>query len=74
MNFKYSLIISRLIIYISQIYESTRSPGNCPTIKDFVLQEAHERAFEVNVIGLKEFERERAHILEQKKESIQTKI
>ena len=31
------------------------SQGNFPTIKDFVLQEAHEKAFEVSVMGLKDF-------------------
>lgn len=29
--------------------------GNYPTIKDFVLQEAYEKAFEINVMGLKDF-------------------
>jgi hypothetical protein len=33
-----------------------------------VLQEAHERAFERLVMGLKEFEKEKAKIVEEKKE------
>lgn len=33
------------------------SQGNYPTIKDFVLQEAHEKAFEIHVMGLKDFEK-----------------
>lgn len=31
--------------------------ANNPTIKDFVLQEAHERAFEVSVMSLKDYEK-----------------
>jgi hypothetical protein len=31
--------------------------GNNPTIKDFVLQEAHERAFEISVLSLKDYEK-----------------
>ena len=31
------------------------SQSNYPTIKDFVLQEALEKAFEINVLGLKDF-------------------
>jgi uncharacterized protein (DUF1778 family) len=31
--------------------------ANNPTIKDFVLQEAYEKAFELSVEGLKEYEK-----------------
>jgi hypothetical protein len=31
--------------------------GNNPTIKDFVLQEAYEKAFELSVEGLKDYEK-----------------
>lgn len=34
-----------------------------PTIKDFVLQEAHEKAFERLVMGLKDYEKEKAKII-----------
>lgn len=46
------------------------SQSNYPTIKDFVLQEALERAFEINVLGLKDFEKEKTNIFEQRKDII----
>lgn len=39
-----------------------------PTIKDFVIQEAHEKAFEKLVMGLKEYEKEKTRILSERKE------
>lgn len=38
-----------------------------PTIKDFVLQQAQERAFETLVLGLKDYEKEKSKIVEEKK-------
>lgn len=39
------------------------SKESYPTIKDFVIQEAHEKAFEKLVTGLKEYEQEKSRIL-----------
>ena len=50
------------------------SQSNYPTIKDFVLQEAFEKAFEINVLGLKDFEKEKSSILEERKESIHDEL
>ena len=50
------------------------SQGNYPIIKDFVLQEAFERAFEIGVMGLKDFEKERNHLLEQRQDALHEEI
>ena len=50
------------------------SQTNYPTIKDFVLQEALEKAFEINVLGLKNFEKEKANILEERKDAIHEEL
>ena len=44
------------------------SKSHYPTIQDFVLQEAFEKAFEVNVLALKDYEKEKAQIVAEKKE------
>lgn len=39
-----------------------------PTIKDFVIQEAHEKGFEQLVMGLKEYEKERGRLVGERKQ------
>lgn len=56
------------IIYLIKMPARENQTGNNPTIKDFVLQEAHERAFEIGVLGLKEYERERTRIITERRE------
>lgn len=44
------------------------SKSHYPTIQDFVLQEAFEKSFEVNVLALKDYEKEKAQIVSEKKD------
>ena len=46
----------------------SNSKDSSPTIKDFVIQEAHEKAFEKMAIGLKEYEKEKTRILAERKD------
>lgn len=46
------------------------SKSHHPTIQDFVLQEAFEKSFEINVLALKDYEKERAQIVGEKKEQL----
>jgi len=42
-----------------------------PSIQDFVFQDAIERAFEIKIKGIKEYEIEKRNIYQQKKEVVQ---
>jgi len=44
------------------------------TLEDFLLLEAKERCYEIEVKGLKEFEKEKKRILEQGKENVREDI
>jgi vacuolar-type H+-ATPase subunit E/Vma4 len=50
------------------------SSNNYPTIKDFVLQEALEKAFEINVLGLKDFEKAKSEMLLERQDALHQEL
>lgn len=45
-----------------------------PSIQDFVFQDAIERAFEIKIKGIKEYESEKRNIYRQKREIVQSEF